>query len=99
MMDEELHMTTVLIVEENKELLESLSQHLQSCRFQILAAQNGADAVAHARSDHPDVILMGRKDGADLNALAQIRANAATRGIPVLTLAAECLQFLRRPSA
>ena len=90
--------TRVLIVEENKDLIESLSRHLQSCGFQVAAAQNGTEAMALALSEHPDVILVGLAEGADANALAQMRAHAQTRGIPILALAAEYFRASGRPS-
>lgn len=90
--------TRVLVVEENKDLLEFLSQYLQSCRFQVVTAQNGTEAVALALSEHPDVILIGLNGGANVSAPAQFRANAETRGIPILTLASENFRFFQRPS-
>jgi DNA-binding response OmpR family regulator len=97
---EEIQMITrVLVVENNEDLTESLARHLRSCRFQVLAAQTGTEAVGLAISEHPDVILVkrGRANRADSHALAQIRANVATRGIPILTLASEYLQPWRTP--
>ncbi|HVO92554.1 MAG TPA: response regulator [Terriglobales bacterium] len=82
--------TRVLVVEDNKDLLELLSRTLQFFGFQVTGARNGVDAVAMALSERPAVILMDvvmpKMDG--LEALSQIRANPQTREIPVLALTA-----------
>jgi CheY-like chemotaxis protein len=76
------------LVEDNKDLLDLLSRQLQFVGFQVSIAKNGAEAVAMAWSEHPDVILMDivmpEMDG--LEAVTRIRANPETQKIPVLAV-------------
>jgi len=80
--------TRILVVEDNKDLLDLFSRQLQVLGFRVSVARNGAEGVAMARSEHPDVILMDivmpEMDG--LEAVSLIRANPSTRGIPVLAI-------------
>jgi CheY-like chemotaxis protein len=80
----------VLVAEDHPDLLDLLSRQLWFCGYQVATAKNGAEAVAMAVSEHPDVILMDivmpKMDG--LEAVSQIRANPKTEDIPVLALTA-----------
>jgi len=86
----------VLVVEDNEDLVQLITRQLRLFSFQVSVARHSADAVAMALSHHPDVILMdvvipNKMDG--LEALSQIRANPKTRGIPIVALNPEYLQF------
>ena len=67
-----------------------LVREILSKDYTVLEAQNGAEAVAMARSQKPDIILMDmmmpKMDG--LTACAEIKANKATKAIPVVMLTA-----------
>lgn len=80
----------VLVAEDHPDLLDLLSRQLRFYGYQVETAKNGAEAVATAVSDHPDVILMDivmpKMDG--FEAVFQIRGNPKTRDIPVLALTA-----------
>jgi CheY-like chemotaxis protein len=80
--------TRILVVEDNKDLLDLFSRQLQWLGFRVSLARNGAEGVAMARAEHPDVILldiiMPGMDGVE--AVALIRANPSTREIPVLAV-------------
>ncbi|HPN55716.1 MAG TPA: response regulator [Candidatus Omnitrophota bacterium] len=51
-------MKTILLCEDSKVLSELLYETLKAHGYQVLTADNGYDALAKARNDHPDLILL-----------------------------------------
>ena len=47
----------VLIVEDDKALRESLVDYLQDMEFEVLAAENGQEAIQMLQEEHPDLLL------------------------------------------
>ena len=86
--------TTVLIVEDNPQNRKLFSLLIGSLGYRVLTANNGQEGVETALHEHPDVILMDVQmpvmDG--VNALAELRARSATRGIPVIALTAYAMK-------
>lgn len=86
-------MPRILIVEDNEMNLDMLSRRLSRQGFEISAAVDGAQAVASARSQPPDLILMDMSlpvmDGWE--ATRALKADAATRAIPVIALTAHAM--------
>ncbi len=86
-------MPKILVVEDNEMNRDMLSRRLQRRGYDILIAVDGEQGVAMAESDAPDLILMDMSlpvlDGWE--ATRQLKANAATRGIPVIALTAHAL--------
>jgi len=86
-------MVRILLVEDNPENRDMLSRRLLKRGFQLLYAEDGAEAVSCASAELPDLILM------DLNlpvmdgweATRRIKANPATAGIPVIALTAHAM--------
>jgi len=78
----------VLVVEDNKDLIDLFSRQLQILGFQVSVAKNGVEALAVALTDHPDVILMDiEMPGMNgLETVSRIRANPETRRIPVMAI-------------
>jgi signal transduction histidine kinase/CheY-like chemotaxis protein len=76
----------VLLVEDNPEAAEILARHLQSGGFRMTIARTGQEALAMARELKPVAItldiLLPEIDGWEV--LTQLKADAATRDIPVL---------------
>jgi signal transduction histidine kinase len=76
---EETERPTVLLVEDNAELREWLREHLAR-RYRVREAANGADALAMARNEPPDIIvsdvMMPIMDGLALCAAVRARADA-----------------------
>jgi CheY-like chemotaxis protein len=68
----------------------SLGQH---DRYRVLYANDGAEGVARAREEQPDVILldvmMPKLDG--LAVMERLHADRTTRAIPVMFLSAKAL--------
>jgi two-component system cell cycle response regulator DivK len=83
-------MATILIVEDNATNMKLSSFLLESADYSVLMASTAEMGVAIARTQHPDLILMDiQLPGMDgLQATALLKADAATRDIPVLALTA-----------
>lgn len=79
---------TILIVEDEKILRETLVDNLHSENFLTIEAQNGREGVEMALSKHPDLILldllMPEMDG--MTALKKIRQDAWGANVPVIIL-------------
>lgn len=86
-------MTRVLLVEDNELNRDMLSRRLLRRGFEVLLAMDGAEGVAMTRQEQPDIVLLDMSlpviDG--LEATRQLKADPATRGIPILALTAHAL--------
>jgi CheY-like chemotaxis protein len=86
-------MANVLLVEDNEESRDGLSRHLRRRGYQILLAVDGRQAVAMARAEALDLIIMDMSlpvlDGWE--ATRQLKAAPQTRGIPVIALTAHAM--------
>lgn len=78
----------VLVAEDDFNVRLTLEIVLEDEGFELLLAADGEEALAAARASHPDVILldqiMPKLDGKQV--LHALRADEATRDIPVLVL-------------
>ncbi len=81
---------TVLVVDDEPDLVELLQYALETEGFRVLTAPDGQAALQIAEAEKPDVmvvdIMMPRMDGLALT--AQIRERAALRLTPILMLTA-----------
>ena len=81
---------TVLVVDDEPDLVELLQYALETEGFRVLTAGDGVAALQIAETEKPDVIvvdiMMPRMDGLALT--AQIRERAALRLTPILMLTA-----------
>ena len=79
----------ILIADDNLDMRNYLKRLLET-RWQVTAVEDGAKALEAARVEQPDLIvsdvMMPVLDGHEL--LRELRANAATRTIPVILLSA-----------
>lgn len=86
-------MPKLLLVEDNEMNRDMLSRRLQRRGYEVVTAVNGAQAVARAATDTPDLILMDMSlpilDGWE--ATRAIKATAGTQDIPVIALTAHAL--------
>jgi len=86
-------MPTILLVEDNDASRDALSRRLERRGFQMVAATDGAQAVAVGRSSQPDLILMDLGlpviDGWE--ATRQLKADPTTRHIPIIVLSAHAM--------
>lgn len=79
---------TILVVEDERSLRETVIDILHLKNFQSLEAKNGKDGVRIALLEHPDLILldliMPEMDGA--TALKQIRKDSWGKKVPIIVL-------------
>ncbi len=83
-------MATVLIVEDNRANMSLSVFLLKSVGHTVLSATDAEAALALARADKPDLILMDiQLPGMDgLEATVLLKGDGATRAIPVIALTA-----------
>ena len=83
----------ILLVEDNEMNRDMLSRRLARRGFEVVMAVDGAQGVEMAGSAQPDVILMDMSlpvmDG--WTATRRLKADASTRGIPVIGLTAHAM--------
>ena len=79
-------MQTILVIEDNEEILENLIEYMEMEGYKILAANNGQRGVELARELIPDLIicdvLMGGMDGHEV--LRLLLDSAKTNEIPFI---------------
>ena len=81
---------TVLLVDDEEDLLEMLGYTLEKEGFRVLTARDGAEGLRLARAEEPDLvvldIMMPRMDGVE--ATQRLREDARLRLTPILMLTA-----------
>ena len=81
-------MPTVLVVDDDREVIQCLSERLRSAGFQVLSASDGDEGLLTARAKHPDAIVldvrMPNKDG--LAVLRELRNDPAIKDTPIIVL-------------
>ncbi len=86
-------MPKILLVEDNEMNRDMLSRRLKRNGYDVVIAIDGQQGVDMAASEAPDLILMDMSlpviDGWE--ATRRVKANAATRGIPVIALTAHAM--------
>jgi two-component system cell cycle response regulator DivK len=88
----------ILIVEDNEKNLKLVRDVLQYKGYQTIEAGTGEDAVRLAKARIPDLVLMDiQLPGMDgITALGQLRADPATRAIPVIAVTASAMTHDRK---
>ena len=83
----------ILVIEDQEDNRAILRDLLTSAGFSVLEAVNGAEGVAKAKSELPDLILMDIQmpvmDGYE--ATRRIKADAATASIPIIAVTSYAL--------
>jgi len=83
--------STVLVVEDEADVVDLLRYHLNRAGFTVLIAKNGAEGLEMARNHRPDVIvldvMMPKLDGYEV--CRQLKADPATRELCILMLTAK----------
>ena len=86
-------MSKILLVEDNEMNRDMLSRRLVKRGYEVVIAVDGAEGIARAKSDSPDVVLMDMSlpvvDGWE--ATRRIKSDPGTRGIPVIALTAHAM--------
>ncbi len=83
----------VLVVDDDRHIVDWLKEALTSSGFTVRGAYNGQEALALAREDSPDLILLDLKmpdmDGYEV--IRNLRRDQATRNIPVIVITGSSL--------
>lgn len=89
---------TILIVDDDRELLYALGIRLRAEGYQVTLAQDAAAVVGAAVRSEPDLIILdiGLPDGDGLTVLTRLQAIVATASIPVIILTARSLAYARK---
>ena len=86
-------MAKILIVEDNEMNRDMLSRRLIRRGYQIVMAVDGAEGIATAQAENPDLVLMDMSlpviDGWE--ATRRLKAEPSTRVIPVIGLTAHAM--------
>ncbi len=81
----------ILIVEDEREILDLVKLYLEKEGFRTLTAVNGMDGLKLARTEHPDLIILDlmlpEMDGIEV--CKKVRGERATTTIPILILTAK----------
>jgi DNA-binding response OmpR family regulator len=81
---------TILVADDDPEILTLVSRRLAKRGFNVIEAQDGMQALAEARAQSPDLIvldvMMPLKNGWEV--AKELRADAATKDISILVLTA-----------
>ena len=102
---------TILVIDDDPLILEMLTELLAADGHRVLSASGGENGLTLARADHPDLILLDyHMPGMNgLAVILRLKAEAATKGIPVVALTsgtsqdanalsrAGCIGFIPKP--
>lgn len=86
-------MARILLVEDNELNRDMLSRRLVRKGFEVVTAVDGREAIARARTEMPDLILidMNLPEVDGWQATGELKADVATRAIPVIALTAHAM--------
>jgi CheY-like chemotaxis protein len=86
-------MARILLVEDNEMNRDMLSRRLTRQGHTVLLAADGAEGIAKARDEAPDIVLLDMSlpviDGWE--AARRLRADAATARLPIIALTAHAM--------
>lgn len=80
----------LLLVEDNEFVQRMFGRAFAAAAFDVLTADDGAQALQSAMANHPDIIIMDvmMPNMNGLEALKALKENDATRSIPIVMLSA-----------
>jgi CheY-like chemotaxis protein len=86
-------MASILLVEDNEMNRDMLSRRLERRGYEVIMAVDGAEGVAKAESEIPDIILMDMSlpilDGWE--ATRRLKSNDRTKNIPIIAQTAHAM--------
>jgi len=87
-------MARILIVDDNRMILQALSDHLESIGYETEVASSGPDALEIIDAEKPDVIIMDiiMPGMSGIEVTQKIRDNPATASIPVIAFTSQSNQ-------
>jgi DNA-binding response OmpR family regulator len=85
---------TVLVIDDEKDVVELVRYNLEKEGFDVIAAEDGRSGLRIAQEHRPDVVvldvMMPGPDG--LEVCRELRADARTQGVPVVMLTAKATE-------
>ncbi len=91
---QEVKSPLLLLAEDNEGNIATMEAYLEAKGYRVIIARDGQEAIALARSNHPDLILMDIQmpvmDG--LEATKQIRLDPILASIPIIALTALAME-------
>lgn len=84
-------MKKILVIEDNKEMIENIAEMLELFHYSVIKAANGLTAIEEARTQKPDLIICDimLPDIDGYKVLQTLEENAGTRGVPFIFLTAK----------
>lgn len=90
-------MNPILIVEDEKDIVDLVEYHLKQSGFSVISASDGSSTLEQARKRRPKLIILDLMlpalDGKDI--CRALKANPLTRGIPISMLTAKAEELDR----
>lgn len=82
---------TLLVVEDEQDILNLLAYNLENAGYKVFKADNGTQGVVKARQHHPDLILLDLMlpDLDGLEVCRRLKQDPNTRDIPIIMLTAK----------
>jgi two-component system phosphate regulon response regulator PhoB len=82
---------SILIIEDEKDIVDLISYHLSQSGFSVITALDGPSGLERARKEHPSLIILDlmlpEMDGKDI--CRALQSNPSTQSIPILMLTAK----------
>ena len=78
-------MTSVLVVDDEPQIVRTLSIHLRARGYEVLSAASGADAVVSVVDNQPDTVILDL-GLPDMEGMDVVRAVRASSTAPILVL-------------
>jgi len=84
-------MAKILIVDDNRMILQALSDHLEKMGYETEVASNAADALEYLEQELPDLIIMDivMPEISGIEATQKIRENPRTKSLPVVAFTSQ----------
>jgi two-component system cell cycle response regulator DivK len=78
----------ILVIEDTEDNRQIIRDLLSSVGYELIEAMDGAEGVAMAQSQHPDLILMDIQlpKISGMEAMRRLRADAATANTPIIAI-------------
>jgi len=90
-------MKTILIIEDEKDIVDLIEYHLKQAEFSLMKAYDGASGLEMAKKEKPDLIILDlmlpEMEGKDV--CRALKSNPLTQSIPILMLTAKAEEIDR----